>query len=798
MSDRTRDERPLPIRQGPAGVPTYPGEPLTYFVEAGDAGPVGIGAFLRRRLWTILGAVAVVVPLTAYFTSTRPTVYKSSTTFLVEASEGGGGTPLDPLQQAGRAGTMLTESQLMVSRRVAESAVREGGLNLQVVVAEEPKPASVVFSSFHVGEEIIPGEYGIQSGGNGTYTVRNEANGEVVSRSAADSLLRFAGVSLAPPTNAPDEGWLVRVQSLDEAVGFAQGNVSAEPLAQESNILKLTCSGPNPDAALELCNAITRSYMDLQLQMQRSEATAAVAFLEEQQEEVEPRLRAAEDSLRRYQESNLAIALEASAAQAVSTQGSFQARRDELAAERSALRSLIGTIESGEGGYATYATLISRNPVIGNLLGSLVELDNRRAELSKARTERNPDIVAIDSRISEIENQLRSIAANHDRALSAQMSSLSQAAGQAAGRASTVPSRLVVSGRLERQVALLDDAYRGLQIRLRDARMAQSLSAPSVRVLDAASMPGGPVSPNWPLNMLLGVVLGMAFGVAVALWQDYTDTRVRERKGLEEGTGIPVLAMLPSVRHGGPILPVSRVGSGDSPGSLMKTGANGDREMAREAFWSLVTDLRFAARRLDNGGLRSVAVTSTTRGEGKTFSACNLALAESSSSVRTLLIDADLRGKGATRFFGLASTSPGLSDVLFGTLDPSEAWRPLTVDGRGELYLLPAGKVSSADRKPLNLDRIAQLLSKAEGQFDLVIVDTPPLNIVSDAAAVAASVDGVIVIVRGGLTDKSALDLTLDRLKRANAHVMGMVLNDVDLPDYYTSYSHLGADDIPT
>jgi capsular exopolysaccharide synthesis family protein len=797
MTDGTKGDRPLPTRQSPAMVPAYPAAPPAYFMvdEPSGSGPIGIGAFLRRHRWTILGALAVVVPLTAFFTSTRPTIYESYSSFLVESSGGGGAAPLEVLARAGKAGTMLTESELLMSRRVVASAVREFGLNLAVVIDEESKPVTDVFPSFSVGEEIVPGAYRVEPAEDGSYTVTNESTSQVVARSEPDSAIRFAGVSLAPPAVAHEEGWLITVRSMDGAVGATRGRISAAPQSPDSDILLLTCRGSSPDAAQELCDVVTRSYMALQLAMQRSEANAAVAFLEEQLEKVEPRLEATEDSLRNYQEANLAVALEASAANAIGTQSNFQARRDELAAERAALRSLIGNIESGEGGYATYPTLIRGNPVIGNLLGSMVDLDNRRAELAKTRTERNPDVIAIDSRIVAIKNQLSSIATTHDRALSAQISSLDGAAGQAAGRASMVPRRQIESGRLERQVALLDEAYRGLQTKLRDAQMAQSISLPSVRIVDAASTPMGPVSPNWQLNMALGIVLGLAFGVALALWRDYTDTRVRGRKSLEEGTGIPVLAMLPSVKNGGAILPVSRTGSGESTGPIVKAVADIDREIAREAFWSLVTDLRFAARRLDNGGLRSLAVTSTTRGEGKTFSACNLALAESNSSMRTLLIDADLRGKGATRFFGIGAATPGLSDVIFGSLEPRDAWRPLTVDGRGELYVLPAGRVAPEHREPLRMDRVARLLTEAEGRFDLVIVDTPPLNIVTDAAAVAASVDGVIVIVRGGLTDRSALDLTLDRLKRANANVMGMVLNDVDLPESYTSYSHLGVDD---
>jgi capsular exopolysaccharide synthesis family protein len=247
--------------------------------------------------------------------------------------------------------------------------------------------------------------------------------------------------------------------------------------------------------------------------------------------------------------------------------------------------------------------------------------------------------------------------------------------------------------------------------------------------------------------------------------------------------------MLPSVKRGGLILPVSRAN-----GEVLPVKSSLEHEIAREAFWSLVTELRFASRRLTNGGLRTVAITSTTRGEGKTFSACNLALTQANGSMRTLLIDADLRGKGATRFFQLPLKTPGLADVLAGTLDPRNAWRPLTVDGRGELYVLTAGSIDSRRIEHLDVDALSHLISDAKEEFDIVVIDTPPLNVMSDAATVVGNVDGVIVVVRGEFTDRTALDFTLERLKRIDAEILGLVLNDMDLPDYYTSYSRVADD----
>ena len=800
MNQNQTDDRSYPVERGQGPPPTHwvpPAYPASgsYVVTGEPApGPIGIGAFLRRRKRTILAAVLVVVPLTAYFTSTRPTLYESVSSFLVEVPENRGETPqLEVLARAGQVNTIATEGELMRSRRVVEPAVRDLGNHVRLDMDGVMTRAADVFPDFAVTGETPPGTYRIALGRDGGYQVRADETAKVVASGSQDSTLSFGGLSFSLPADATKREYVLHVGSIEGAVGSAQGRIEAAPLAENSDILLLICRGTEPEAAHDLCQAVTRSYMVLRSQLQRAEATAAIQFLQEQVAQVSERLKAAEDSLRDYQERNLAVALDARAAQEVGQYGSFRAQRDELIAQQAALRQLINQIETQPDGqgrdFASLPTFIQNgNPVIGNLVGSLVELENRRAELAKTRTERNPDIVAIDTRIGEIEEQLETMSTRYDRSLSAQINSLNSIVGQATGRMATIPGKQVETTRLIRQVALLDDAYRGLQTQLREAQMAESISLPTVRIVDDASVPGAPVSPNWPLNMILGTILGFAFGIAVALWQDYVDTRVRERKELDT-TGIPVLAMLPSVKRGGLILPVSRAN-----GEVLPVKSSLEHEIAREAFWSLVTELRFASRRLTNGGLRTVAITSTTRGEGKTFSACNLALTQANGSMRTLLIDADLRGKGATRFFQLPLKTPGLADVLAGTLDPRNAWRPLTVDGRGELYVLTAGSIDSRRIEHLDVDALSHLISDAKEEFDIVVIDTPPLNVMSDAATVVGNVDGVIVVVRGEFTDRTALDFTLERLKRIDAEILGLVLNDMDLPDYYTSYSRVADD----
>lgn len=790
------EDRNLPARSWRASPPAAPGGGSFLVVDEGNVSePIHLASMLRRQKWIIAAATLVVLAATAAFTYTRPQVFESGATFLV-VSPGGddGGAALDVLERVGESSSIETETELLQSRRVMEPVVERLGLHTRVQVGPASRRPEDVFPAFLASRSAVPGSYSIRKTRSGEVTVTEVSSGRKVAQGARGSELTFSGITLTLPGDDLPDDVVVDVSSFPGTVQGALGRISAAPLEREANLIELTCRGRSARAAHDLCAGVTEGYMNLRNELKRAEATAAADFLTEQVDRVAERLEAAEDSLRDYQAANQAVALDARANSEVQQYASLQSQRDQLEAERMALDQLINRIQAGgDNGVrdvASFPTFLrTGNPVISDLLHTLVQLENQRADLAKTRTDRNPDIVAIDSRIDEIENQLGSIATNYESALQTQIGSLDRMVGRTSGRMSAIPAKQIQTARLSRQVELLDTLYRSLQTRLREADMARSISMPSVRVVDQAAMPLGPVAKNLPLNLALGLVLGLGFGLLLAAYRERSDTRFRGRRAVESETGVPVLAMFPELKEAGPILPVSRPPRNGSPGGALPVRHSWENQMAREAFWSLVTDLQFAVRDLKNGGFRSLAVTSSTRGEGKTFSACNLAIAESSAAVRTLLIDADLRGRGVSRFFELDSHTPGLAEVLAGRTRIHDAWRPLSVEGRGELYVLPCGTSESERHIPLDMDQLDALVDSVEGQFDLVVIDTPPLNILSDAAAIASTVDGVMVVVRAGLTDREALDLTLDRLKRANAHVMGIVMNDVELPEYYTSYS---------
>jgi capsular exopolysaccharide synthesis family protein len=195
-----------------------------------------------------------------------------------------------------------------------------------------------------------------------------------------------------------------------------------------------------------------------------------------------------------------------------------------------------------------------------------------------------------------------------------------------------------------------------------------------------------------------------------------------------------------------------------------------------EAYGSLQTNVAFSRR---DTPLKTLVFTSPLPGDGKTTTAVNFALAVTQRGLKVLLVDADVR-RGIVHTVLEAAQTPGLSEVLAGTVPLEQACRPVIVGDRCTLHVLPTGRLPGSPSGMLESPQMRDFLARVREDYDLVVFDTPPVNILTDAALLGAQADGVLIVVRAGVTDAAALAYAAEQLGHVGASVVGVVLNDID------------------
>jgi len=329
--------------------------------------------------------------------------------------------------------------------------------------------------------------------------------------------------------------------------------------------------------------------------------------------------------------------------------------------------------------------------------------------------------------------------------------------------------------------------YEELVRKIKEAGINSSFQNSSIRLADSARPPFKPVFPDLKLNGILALLFSTLLGIGAAVLGDVLDTTVRDPEQIQKGLKTEVLGSLPVVKPWrGRFLPIDMNGNGNGNGAKA-----GGRHGQSSAFEEAVRTLRDSILLSDLGKRpRSLLLTSATPREGKTTTSIHLAIAHSEQKRRTLLIDADLRRPGVHDRLGVPNDR-GLSTVVFGEAE----WREVLQKSSAhpELDVLPAGPASRRAADRLGAVLLA-LLTEAEPEYDLVIVDSPPLLGFAEPLQMAAVVDGVVVITLAGQTNKNAVGSVLSSLKRLKANVIGVALNEVreDMSDRYYYYGYYG------
>lgn len=381
-------------------------------------------------------------------------------------------------------------------------------------------------------------------------------------------------------------------------------------------------------------------------------------------------------------------------------------------------------------------------------------LESVLAELESQREEVELQIQDVQAELDAIDAQITGLYAQRNGLLTTDplYDQLSQEISTAE---STLNSRTLARENLRQQAT-------DLSLSIDAARDAGGLEQ-----LAEAEVPSSPASPDHRKDMLVGLAAALVLAAAVAFVREQLDDSVRTKEELERHAGLPALGIVPRVSSWR-----------DESTSHLETRAH-PRSAASEAYRTLLTSLDFLAIEQP---LKVIQITSASPGEGKTTTAANLAVAYADAGRRTLIVCCDLRRPRLHRFFDL-SADPGFTSILLGTHELEEATMP-TPDTPG-LHVLAAGPMPSNPAELLRGNRARDLVRRLRDEYDVVIIDSPPVLPVADALVLAGEVDATLVVANAHHTTRRRLRRALESLRQVSANLVGAVLNGVQAADDY-------------
>jgi succinoglycan biosynthesis transport protein ExoP len=585
-----------------------------------------------------------------------------------------------------------------------------------------------------------------------------------------------------------------------EASGSVRGEQSPVTLKQlkvtrppNTYLIQISYRSADPQLAADAANSIAQSYLEHTYTIRLRSSASVASFMERQLEELRAKMERSSQALVAFERDLNVINPEEKTN--ILASRLLQLNTDYTAAQGERLKKQAG-YESVKGGSTEAALAAEQGDALRKLNEHRDEAREHLAEVGSYYGPNHPEYRKAQAKLAEIEqafvNTRKDIMARVQIAFeeSEQRESMArQAVGEAKKEFDQVNSRSFEYNALKREAEADKNLYEELVRKIKEAGINAGFQNSAIRIADPARPTIKPVFPNIQLNVLLALLFSSLVAIAGAVLTDLLDKTIRDPEQVSRTLGTEVIGSLPLLKH--------HPNNGARPAQLEGGKAREDPDFS--GFHESVRTLRNSILLANfDRQYRSLLVTSAAPGEGKTTTATNLASAHAEQGKATLLIDGDLRRPSVHRNFNIPSVV-GLSNVLMGEIP----WREtlVRIDSVPNLSVLPAGPPSrrAADLVGLGL---AQLLEEAASEFDLVVLDAPPLLGFAEPLQMSTAVDGVLVVARAGQTSRKAVANVLATLHRLRAKVVGIVLNEVhkELSEsyyyygYYRSYYHSGGE----
>jgi capsular exopolysaccharide synthesis family protein len=567
-------------------------------------------------------------------------------------------------------------------------------------------------------------------------------------------------------------------------------------------LLQISYRSQDPKLAADVANAISHSYLEQTYNSRMRSSSDLSSFMEKQLDELRAKMERSSAALAQTERDLNVVNPEEKtnmlATRLIQLNNEYTNTQTDRMKKEAAYTSMSGgTLEA--------AQVSTQGEGLKVLTTHLNEAEEKFAGIKEHYGSNHPEYVKQQAQVTELHRQVEEMRATVLRRAKAEFeeatgreSMLKSAVHQVKADYDRMNARSFEYQSLKREAEADKKLYEELVRRIKEAGINANFVGNAIRITDGARPPAKPVYPDIPLSLLFSFLISTLIASGVAILSDTLDDKVRDPDQINALFHVDVVGTLPVMREWRSklALPKFTENGERSTTALVKAGTpnyDGYDEAVRILRSSIML-INFDRR------IRSLLVTSAVPGEGKTTTAVHLSLSHAKQGRRTLLIDADLRRPNIHKLFAFSKTigpltlntppSTGLGDVLAGRMSWKDA--VVTATGHPWLHVLPAG-LPSRSAPDLIGDLLPRILDEAALEYDLIVIDSPPLLGFAEPRQMATAVDGVLVVARAGITERKVVASVLETLRRLRATTVGIVLNQVSAHNgsgygYYAAY----------
>ncbi len=738
MNDRSLTDRDFAARPLAGAAPLGLPQPQ-FVVESETLDLVEYWRSITKRKWSILGLVVLVCLLTALVVSSMRPTFRATATIMIEQ----GKSKIVSIEEiysamGGNREYYQTQVEILKSRDLARKVVER--LKLTTHPDFDPRQQEA-----GVRDYLSPSTW-------------------------------FA--TREPPTEFDIQKW---------AIGRVSENLQVQTV-RNSQLVQISFLTYDKELAAKVPNTLAEVYIESDLDSRVAMTQKAGAWLTERMSDLRVKLDASEKALQEYRERERIVDVKGVAMsgaskaleQATSDLVSVRTKR----AEAESLFNQVKAARQARGGYESIPAVL-RHATVQRLKELEAEAERRLADASKRYGPDHPKMLQANAELASardnVKRQIESVVAGVEKEYEVARSNeqaLERALGQSKSEIQGINRKEFQLGVLEREAQGNKQLYDMFVTRFKETNVAGDLQSTVARVVDPANVPNTAFAPKKTQIVTTAAAVALLIGIMLSLLLDRLSNTINTAAEIESRLGLPMLGYLQKM-----------TGFAKKSTSSETAFMTDSQSLFSESIRTIRTSILMSA--LDSSK-KVIVVTSTVPSEGKTTVCFNLACALAQVKKSVLLVDADMRRPKIARLVGREKNAPGLSNMVSGVTPISEC---IVKHEQGGFHVLTAGFVPPNPLELLSSGKFAEILEKLKEAFDVVLIDSPPVALVSDALVLSQSANEVIYIVKADSTPYQLARTGIKRLMLANAPLLGVVLNQLDLEraeKYYGEYSGYG------